>query len=213
MGVLKTLTDEYFGNNIRKEDEIDISGLDVEIFSFKDNNGNYHSHGYRVNDGDEDEMAKTLKKLIERVIKKRGNECDLNDIDVSNIKQMNYSNTGVFEYSDFNGDISGWNVSGVENMCRMFYCVENFNQPIGNWDVRKVENMTAMFDGAYKFNQPIGNWDVSGVKDMSYMFAYAGSFDQDLNEWQLKDNCDTYGMFDDCPLEKHPPKWYKNKYK
>ena len=43
--------------------------------------------------------------------------------------------------------------------------------------------MNMMFSNS-NFNGDISNWDVSNVKDMSY-------------------------MFDESPLEKNPPKWYK----
>ena len=50
MGILKNLTEEYFGNIIREEDEINIDGLDVEIVSFTDNNGKKHRRGYKPKD-------------------------------------------------------------------------------------------------------------------------------------------------------------------
>ena len=46
MGILKKLTEEYFGDTVREEDLIDIDGLDVEIVSFTDNNGKKHKRGY-----------------------------------------------------------------------------------------------------------------------------------------------------------------------
>ena len=98
-----------------------------------------------------------LKELVNKLIKERGNEADLNDIDTSEITDMSY----MFTYSKFNGDISNWDVSKVKNMGYMF------------WD----SSFTAK-------NGDISNWDVSNVKNMSYMF-----------------NC--------SPLEKNPPKWYK----
>ena len=150
MGVLKTLTDEYFGDSIRKEDKIPIGDLDVEIVSFTDNNGIEHRHGYRVKDnGDHNEMAKTLSILIERIIEKRGLECSLNDIDVSNMTQLYYKYKFVTIFNsdvnrNFNGDISGWNVSNVKDMQNLF-TITIFNGDLSKWDVQNVENMENMF--------------------------------------------------------------------
>ena len=43
-----------------------------------------------------------LRKIIENRINEQGNNCDLNDIDVSLIEDMSY----LFSRSNFNGDIS-----------------------------------------------------------------------------------------------------------
>ena len=58
-----------------------------------------------------------LKSMIENEIKKNGNDCDLNHIDVSNVNNMN----SMFRGSEFNGDISNWDVSNVNNMYGIFY--------------------------------------------------------------------------------------------
>ena len=149
MGILKKLTEEYFGEIEREEDEINIDGLGVEIVSFTDNNDKKHKKGYKPKDKD------TLKRLLERMIKVRGDEGDFNDIDTSDIKDME----SLFQFNEtFNGDITGWNVSSVISMDGMFWGAKSFNQPIGNWDVSSVRVMGSMFSHATSFNQPIGNW-------------------------------------------------------
>ena len=84
-----------------------------------------------------------LRDLIEARIKEFGPNCDLNDIDVSQITDM----SGLFKYSNFNGDISHWNVSNVENMHAMFFG-SKFNGDISQWNVSKVTDMRHMFDNS-----------------------------------------------------------------
>ena len=84
---------------------------------------------------------KELKDIIFKRIKAEGNEVDLNDIDVSEINDM----SNLFEETDFNGDISGWDVSNVTDMHSMFYNCSKFNHDISEWDVSNVTNMSCMF--------------------------------------------------------------------
>ena len=197
MGILKKLTEEYFGNTIREEDEINIDGLDVEIVSFTDNNDKFHKRGYKPKNKD------TLKELLKRMIKIRGDEGDFNDIDTSDITSMQF----LFNYNEtFNGNITGWNVSSVISMDGMFSGATSFNQPIGKWKFPKVENMSNMFYGAKSFNQPIGNWEFPNVKYMNYMFYNATSFNQDLSKWDLKGKKKDK-IFDGCPIkDEYKPK-------
>ena len=139
--------------------------------------GNHPNHYYNYHPKSNAE----LKELVDKLIKERGNDADLNDIDTSEITDMSY----MFTYSSFDGDISQWDVSNVKNMQEMFYNSKftGENGDISNWDVSNVNNMKYMFCYS-EFNVDISNWDVSNVKDMSFMFT-------------------------NTPLEKNPPKWYK----
>ncbi|MDB4174832.1 BspA family leucine-rich repeat surface protein [Flavobacteriaceae bacterium] len=96
--------------------------------------------------------------------------------------------------SDFNQDISYWDVSNVTDMSRMFSYAEAFNQPIGEWDVSNVTTMYDMFLYAEAFNQPIGNWNVSNVTTMYGMFNGAGGFNQDIGDWDVSNVTDMSRM-------------------
>jgi surface protein len=50
----------------------------------------------------------------------------------------------MFAGSEFNGDISNWDVSKVNNMAGMFKNSQ-FNEDISNWNVAKKTDKTDMF--------------------------------------------------------------------
>ena len=58
----------------------------------------------------------TIKDTINRSIDLLGNKCNLNFIDTELIANMSF----MFNYSEFNGDISNWNVGNVTDMGHMF---------------------------------------------------------------------------------------------
>ena len=162
MGILKKLTEEYFGDTVREEDLIDIHDLNVEIVSFTDNNDKFHKRGYKPKDRD------TLKELLERMIEVRGDEGNFNDIDTSDITSM----VSLFQFnSTFNGDITGWNVSSVISMDNMFLGATSFNQPIGNWEFPNVTDMNHMFSYALSFNQDLSKWDLSKKKKYKIFYG------------------------------------------
>ena len=105
---------------------------------------------------------------------------DISAWDVSNVIDMSWM---FYNATSFNGDLSAWDVSSVVYMYRMFEDADSFNQDIGAWDVSSVINMYQMFYNASEFNQDISAWDVSSVIYMGDMFYGANSFNQDISSW------------------------------
>ena len=152
-------------------------------------------------------MPKTKEELVKIMIeeiKKNGPDCSLNHVDVSNITDMSYLfEGGAFRVgndshpilSEFDGDISEWNVSNVTNMecmfCRCKYSGKDGD--ITNWDVSSVTNMAGMFEDSI-FNGDISDWDVSNVRDMAYMFA-ASKYNGDISKWDVSNVTNMSGMF------------------
>ncbi len=118
--------------------------------------------------------------------------------DVSKVKNMSLMFAAVLNIdfnpnpkSNFNSDISNWNVENVENMGFMFYEARKFNRDISKWNISKVKDvgMQAMFASAKAFNQDISTkevtkvngdkytaWDVSQIKNMFNIFYNATNF-------------------------------------
>ena len=146
---------------------------------------------------------------------------DLNNLDVSAVTSAvaTFLNSSI----DSGDDISGWDVSNVTNMSRMFEGTTNFNVDISGWDIAAVTdmsaflkgasvfdqdlsawatpiigvtNMASMFEGAQTFNQDLSTWDVSTMIDASSMFNGASSFNQDLGDWDVSDMRTADSMFE-----------------
>ena len=109
----------------------------------------------------------------------------------------------LFFGSEFNEDISHWDVSSVTSMSSMFAMTfdpdglgaARFNADISQWDTSNVTDMSYMFYLATDFNQPIGSWDVSNVTDMGGMFQSASSFNQPIGNWDTSNVTDMNSMF------------------
>ena len=102
-------------------------------------NKNTKINKYHYHPKDKDE----LRNLIKQLIKERGENADLNDIDTSEITDM----SKLFYASKFNGDISEWDVSNVTNMYKMFTRSKftGENGDLSKWNASNVEKNFAMF--------------------------------------------------------------------
>jgi len=95
----------------------------------------------------------------------------------------------------FNGDISGWNTSTINNMSFMFRDAADFNQNIGSWVVSNVTNLSFMFLGASSFNGDISGWNVSNVTNMNLLFQDAAVFNRNLSTWNVGNVTTMISMF------------------
>lgn len=108
---------------------------------------------------------------------------NISNWNVANVETMSF----MFYESEFVGDLSQWNTSSLIYMRQIFAGSENkstnFNSDISGWNVSNVEDMLGSFYYNTSFNQDIGSWDVSSVLYMRSMFQEAASFNQDLSGW------------------------------
>ena len=179
---------------------------------------------------------KSKEELIKNILEVfNSGKTDLNCIDTSKITDMsNLFDSGNYNKSLDNIDISKWNVSNVKYMQFMFDGYENFNCDLSNWDVSKVENMKGMFSWCIKFNCDLSKWNVNNVTNMDFMFDNCKNFDCNLSNWDVHNvismkymfaNCVNFKaegiekwninkvinmdfMFDNCMKLKKIPSWY-----
>ena len=95
-----------------------------------------------------------LIDIIQERINKYGNNCDLNDLDISLVTHLNYL---FYLFPEFNGNISNWNTSNIIDFSFMFYKCK-FNQDISNWKFSKKLTTTQEMFLNSEFNQDISNW-------------------------------------------------------
>ena len=154
--------------------------------------GKDYKHQYVYTPKDKKELIECINNKIEKEgLGTKDKPLDLNDIDTSEITDMSFLfsilHGNLVKLSENgNFDISGWDVSKVTNMRGMF-TDSCFDGDISDWDVSNVKNMNGMFFSSTFTgeNGNLNNWDVSGVENMRLMFF-------------------------ECPLQKNPPKWYKD---
>lgn len=118
---------------------------------------------------------------------------DLSQWDISNIEFI----IGTFKNAtSFNSELNDWDVSNVNSLFRTFEGATSFNQDLSNWNVVNIPSMPETFKNATSFNQDLSSWDVANVGSFAGMFDGASSFDQNLGSWSLKEDVFLLEMFD-----------------
>ena len=102
---------------------------------------------------------------------------------------------GIFGYCQFNVDVSGWDVSNVQDFSELCAVNPAFNQDISGWNMASATTLDAAFASATSFNQPIGSWNVSNVTSMNQVFQSANAFNQDLSGWNTSNVTTMRQMF------------------
>ena len=149
------------------------------------------------------EKDRFLPDLITSLLQVRGFECDLNDVDVSEVQDF----TGVFTVSfnrQFNGDISQWDTSSATCMKRMFENSE-FNGDISRWNTSRVQNMAAMFRKS-EFNGDISKWGVSNVETMNHTFELC-ALTSVVSSWNVAKVKSMFRMFVGSPFNGDISRW------
>ena len=87
-----------------------------------------------------------------------------------------------------------------KNLTSMFKNALNFNGDISGWDTSNVENMSSMFydalEGSMSFTQDISGWDVSAVTSFDYMFyGNSVSINYSLENWVIRSNASMVSAF------------------
>ncbi|XOV93207.1 MAG: BspA family leucine-rich repeat surface protein [Bacteroidota bacterium] len=98
-------------------------------------------------------------------------------------------------------------LSGTDNLYRMFKGCASINEPMDHWDVSNIVIIGAMFEGATAFNQPLNSWNTGNCANMLAMFNGASSFNQDLSNWTTSNALTMAGMFAGTPFNGDISSW------
>jgi surface protein len=144
--------------------------------------------------------------------------------------------SGMFtQASNFNQDISGWDVSNVTNVRQLFAFNNAFNQNLNNWTLSSLSDATLMFYGAFAYNNggvtldwtgkiPLLNnmngmfsaassfnqivlLDTGSVTDMGGVFSSAQVFNQDISSWDFSSVTNVNGMFNNSLFNYDVSSW------
>ena len=111
---------------------------------------------------------------------------------------------------DKDADLNDIDVSQIKNMSHLFQWLDPHNIKIDEWDMSNCEYIQMMFSHCKNFNCDLSKWNVSKVIDMSSLFFGCNEFKgKGLEKWNVSENTDKSYMFDGCNSLKNIPSWYK----
>ena len=85
----------------------------------------------------------------------------------------------------FNGDVSGWDMSGTTSANSFFYGCTVFNQDVSSWDVSNITNIGSIFRDCAALNPNIGGWAVSSLVTNIGSAVRGSLFNRDISGWDI----------------------------
>ena len=116
---------------------------------------------------------------------------DITGCDVSGIQDFSQL---FYNRTSFDQDISNWDVSSGTNFSYML-ANTSFDSDISGWDMGSATNIAGMFASNTAFNRDISSWDVSSVTLFNQVFSGA-SFNQDISSWDVSSGTTFRAMFE-----------------
>jgi len=111
-------------------------------------------------------------------------------------------------YSQFNRDLSGWDVSNGTDFQFMFFECQAYNNAgvsLSGWDVSKSTNFNGMFSQASEFvGVGVDSWNVSNATNIAFMFSGCELFNINLNGWDTSNVTNMSGVFETTPAYNQP---------
>jgi surface protein len=128
---------------------------------------------------------------------------DFSKWDVSTVTSLR----GAFcRATNFNGNLSGWNVSNVENfgVSQNFagtFELSGFNGDLSSWSIKAGASMIKMFSQSQFKNASANNWAISGAVNLRLAFRLIPLVnDVDISGWNVSQAIDLYGIFNGTKL-------------
>lgn len=168
---------------------------------FKINSKNIKNNKYIVKDKNE-----LLKIISKRALDNEDGVLDLNDLDISNVKELSY----LFENVKVKSvDMNKWNVSHIKDIHGLFWCNRNIEEVfISDWNTSNIESFYGVFYTCENLKKlDLSDWKFDNCKEIDLMFANCINLDVSFTDnWDIKDNVSMRDTFREC---NSAPKWYR----
>ena len=124
---------------------------------------------------------------------------DVSGLDVSRVENMSSMFSGCSSLSSL--DASGWNTGNVENMSYMFDdCSALASLDVSDWNTGNVQYMTSMFEGCSSLaSLDVSGWNTGNVQYMTSMFHGCSALSSlDASGWNTGNVQYMTSMFEGC---------------